>query len=657
MKRQFAIPALMMLCATSFNISAKYHEPYDGSRIFWDINSRKTLFSAGNYARIIQLQDGRLMAAAESGGGISVCYSNDVGDNWSTPERIIQNAAGVPYAVPDLIQLSDGTILVGFNPRPSAPYSDERRFGIRTMRSTDNGKTWEGPIFIYDAQSTFADGCWEPSFLELPSGEIHCYFANENNFTTSNEQEISLCRSFDGGLTWGEASRVCFRAGSRDGMPSAILTDAGEIVVIVEDNGHPGYGGFRATTMRCTLEDNWATWVDATSPNRNMIFADAYDKGFISAAPYLRQLKSGETIASWQGDHGDRAGRGENYFDMFVAVGDADARNFKSVTEPFALSLSQHALWNSVAVAGDGSVFALASIGDDVNGNAINVMKGYPMRGFEANFGTPEIDASFKNETWTKKNAMQIYLGYQTRCRSTMDFLYDNENLYFFGRVVDRTIFTDKIDNDGVFLYFDLENCSDTYPQAGMFRIFLNVDGSVEFSAGNENKWVKADVAPEGINYACAVSRTYYDVEVAIPWKVMGLDSAPVDKLMRCNIEVRDRRDGEMAWERILETASNQSWTWPEFRLNRSESGIETVVGDGKPVAAASFNVSGGELQVCASRAIDSIEVYSVSGTLVAARRVGGNHVSMPLPGSGWIAMACLTYADGTVEHSKIVVR
>ena len=58
-----------------------------------------------------------------------------------------------------------------------------------------------------------------------------------------------MCRSFDKGLTWTDPVRVSYREGSRDGMPVPILTDNDEIVVIVEDNGHPGYHGFRATTM------------------------------------------------------------------------------------------------------------------------------------------------------------------------------------------------------------------------------------------------------------------------------------------------------------------------------------------------------------------------------------------------------------------------
>jgi len=227
------------------------------------------------------------MAVAEAGGGISVAYSENGGTTWSSPELIMRSASLVPYAVPDVIQLKDGTIVVGFNPRPSAPYSDDRKFGIRVTRSTDNGKTWSAPIFVYDAQSTFSDGCWEPCFLELPSGELQCYFANENNFQSSNEQEISMCRSFDGGLSWDAPVRICYRAGTRDGMPVPILTENDEIVVIIEDTGHPNRNSFRATTVRTPLSENWSQWVDGGSSRREMIFADESEKAFISAAPYL----------------------------------------------------------------------------------------------------------------------------------------------------------------------------------------------------------------------------------------------------------------------------------------------------------------------------------------------------------------------------------
>lgn len=647
---------LLMASVLYMTGGAVKHDPYTGSRIYWDLSSQKVLFPSGNYARIIQLKDSRIMAAAESGGGISVCYSENNGMTWSAPELIARSASQIPNCVPDLIQLADGTIVVGYNPRPSSPYSDDRKFGIRLVRSTDNGRTWSDPVFVYDAHSTFADGCWEPSFLELPSGELQCYFANERNFTSSNEQEISMCRSFDKGQTWSEATRICYRAGSRDGMPSAIITDNGEIVVIVEDNGWPGFSGFRATTVRCPLGENWSSWVNAGSDRRDMIFANASDKGYKSAAPYLRKLKTGETIASWQGDHWDRKGNPEDRYDMFVAVGDADARNFRGVSQPFGVDMTQHSLWNSVSVVDDGTVFALASIGDASHGNAINVMAGYAMKGFTANYGTPKIDASFTGENWTCKNARQVYMGAQTRNRATMDFLYDNDNLYFFARVVDRTIFTDKSDNDGIFLYLDLENACDTYPQKGMFRIFMNVDGSVTFSAGNNNKWETLAEVPAGIEFKANPRSSYYDMEIAIPWSALGLDSAPVERAMRCDIEIRDRREGELVMETIPETNSRQSWTWPEFSLNKGVSAI-TDVGTGSKSAKAEVTACGNTIHVLSyRRAIDNVSVYNTSGMLVASDSKGGGDIRINV-GSTALALVRVNYGDGGSDVSKVIIR
>ena len=70
----FKTSILIMFLLIACHTHAVSKDPYSGSRIFWDTDSELTLFPSGNYARIIQLQDGRIMAAAESGGGISVCY-------------------------------------------------------------------------------------------------------------------------------------------------------------------------------------------------------------------------------------------------------------------------------------------------------------------------------------------------------------------------------------------------------------------------------------------------------------------------------------------------------------------------------------------------------------------------------------------------------
>lgn len=67
-------------------------------------------------------------------------------------------------------------------------------------------------------------------------------------------------------------------------------------------------------------------------------------------------------------------------------------------------------------------------------------------------------------------------------------------------------------------------------------------------------------------------------LEVAIPWSVFGLESAPVGRDMRVNVAVRDIRPDGYRNEVIPEAQPYSSYTWPLFRLVPDEgSGIEDV--------------------------------------------------------------------------------
>ena len=125
----------MVSLSVTFLAVAGNVTPYKGSRIFWDTTSRSVVFGTGWYARMIQLQDGRLMAACEHG-GIDISFSNNGGKSWTSPTKIVSNTNNVPNCVPDLIQLKDGTIIVAYNPRPNTPYTEDRRFGMRCKRSS-----------------------------------------------------------------------------------------------------------------------------------------------------------------------------------------------------------------------------------------------------------------------------------------------------------------------------------------------------------------------------------------------------------------------------------------------------------------------------------------------------------------------------------------
>jgi hypothetical protein len=653
------LQALLLLGALSIGpVMSVSHDPYNRSRIFWDVNSTATIFPTGTYGRVMQLQDGRLMAVCEYS-GICISFSDDIGATWREPTRIVSNASKLPNAVPDMIQLADGTIIVGYNPRPSSPYTEDRKFGIRCVRSTDNGSTWSNPIFINDASYLFSDGCWEPAFLELPSGELQCYFADEGPYTTTSEQCISMCRSFDKGLTWSEPVKVSFRSGKRDGMPVPILTkDGKEIVVIIEDNGW-GRSGFAATTVRTTIEDNWSSgYVGAPSSKRSLIFETTPASTLISAAPYLCVLPNGETVASYQGSEGRSSNTDNQYYDMFVEVGDTSARNFKGRTQPFNLPLSQHAQWNSVAVVDTGIVVAVASVGE-VNGtNAVKMMRGYPMKQFRANYGTPTLDGALpKTEAWTCTLARQIYMGYQLAGRTTADFLYDDDNLYFAANVVDRTINTSAVDGDGIELFLDVKNVCDTYPQEGCFRFFFNPSGTVTAKYGSSNKWVAAS---DTMSVRSVVTRksSYYIIEAAIPWKSLGLDKAPVGNTLRATLEVTNRTTSDITTETVPDAVAMRSWTWPELTLVDKSSTPVTKVNED---CHTSLNVvtSGTEavvsLDANANDTLLSVAIYSTCGVKLDERLASADGSVRILLPSHSIALLSARLASGLVLTRKVV--
>ena len=550
-------------------------EPYSSSRIFWDSSTRTTVFTTGWYARMIELQDGRLMAACEHS-GIEVAFSSDKGQTWSTPTKIATNHDNIGMRVPDLAQLHDGTIVVSYNPRPEEPYTSDRKFGIRCKRSTDNGKTWGEEIFVYDAQHTFGDGCWEPSLLELPSGELQLYFSNEGIYTQSNEQNISLCRSFDGGVTWGDPEIVSFRNGYRDGMPCPVLLkDNSQIVLTIEDNGWPGVGDFFPTTVRCPLDVNWHNYlVNGDSPNRAKTLDFAFCPNATGGAPYLRVLPWGETVMSYQSAYG-RDGR----LSMYVALGDAEARNFRSLQHPFKVENTHTVMWNSLCVADTGIVIAVGGVG-----NRIEMIKGYPVRRLQAPYAHATVDGrQTRGEGYYKPQATQVLMGIERGVRTTADICYDADSIYFTARVSDRT--EHPLNNaygDGVTLLIDAADRCSLAPLDGMHRIFLRRAGTAQLSHGNDSKkrWTTDNNLHVHLNVT--EKNTYYIIEAAIPWTDLALTKAPEGASLQMNIEVQDNTIGDYYPEKeyLPDGRRDESWTWMELYLqpNPEPTGINTPI-------------------------------------------------------------------------------
>jgi hypothetical protein len=339
--------------------AGRAHEPEirrHAKTIRWDRSTLTLIAERGGYGRMIRLTGGDVLCAFGRRGNVCTSRSSDNGKTWSTPKAIVEYEFGAA-ANPELLQLANGSVLLSYNERPR---DGKHHFAIRTSISRDGGKAWTAGSLVYQADTLWGNGCWEPAQIQLPSGEIQLYFANENPYRNTNEQEISMVRSRDNGLTWGEPTTICFRKDHRDGMPVPLILSNGKgIVVAIEDNASGRK--FRPAIISTPMIDNWnQPYADGSSPRRWWALAHSLPDNINAAAPYIRQFPTGETVLSCQ-IHETGA---EPV--MAVYVGDDEARNFAGKTIPFDVDPGRSGKWNSLLIKNATTVTALS--GTTING-------------------------------------------------------------------------------------------------------------------------------------------------------------------------------------------------------------------------------------------------------------------------------------------------
>lgn len=96
----------------------------------------------------------------------------------------------------------------------------------------------------------------ERAFVQLPTGEVQFFFANDGVYPNTSEQNISVLKSFDNGFIWIEVPEIIgFRREHRDGIPVPILLpDTGDLLVVTEDKYN---GKFKSTIYHEQIFDNW----------------------------------------------------------------------------------------------------------------------------------------------------------------------------------------------------------------------------------------------------------------------------------------------------------------------------------------------------------------------------------------------------------------
>ena len=327
------------------------------ARILWDASTLVLIQTEGLYGRMARLPDGRILCAYERGGRVWVRHSRDEGASWDSELLAAEYEHGVA-ANPEVLVLNNGWVLLAYNERPR---DGVHPYAIRVRTSQDGGENWSDARLVYEAGVSSGAGCWEPAMIQLPSGEVQLFFANEKPFPDTNEQEITLVRSQDHGDTWSDPERIGYRAGFRDGMPvPLVLAEQKGMVVAIEDNGIDGR--FKPVILYTTLEDNWRSGpIGADHPRRWPALETPLPERVYAGAPYVRQFPSGITVLSAQSAEGRMNEGNMAYSRMVVWLGDTEAKNFTNPSEPFSTPPDANGLWNSLFIKNAFTVTALSS--------------------------------------------------------------------------------------------------------------------------------------------------------------------------------------------------------------------------------------------------------------------------------------------------------
>lgn len=439
------------------------------------------------YPRIKKLKDGTYLLTYQQGGSAHNVYyaksSNLV--SWvegTSPlfEKTDMNqyessvADRVLFTSADAIVLSNGDVLAFASFRLNKGYRlNTLNNGIMMRRSTDNGKTWSDGEIIYRGTN------WEPSALQLSSGEIHVYFTSSD--PNKGDSGTALLRSTDNGKTWTSVGKIIRQNAGvatddsgdpiyTDQMPVAIqLNDMDRIAVALESRfGRTGTDDKYHLTMAYS-SDNWAaggltgTQEGPAERKSNFILNEA--------APYLRQFRSGETVLSCNAS---------NVFTL--RVGNARADQFGN---PMATSLAS-GYWGSVEIIDPHTMVGVfptcwteTENGSSVSHARINIAKFVLNHRINASAFVPEIDGSSKD--WADVDDA-LFLGSESDTRAVFRFAYDADNLYGMIERTDKNLTS----SDGFTLMLQSGNATGT-PYSLTFSIsggaVVCSDANVEFAA------------------------------------------------------------------------------------------------------------------------------------------------------------------------------
>ena len=307
--------------------------------ILWDSTSARKIshdIYFTDYGRVHRIPNGDLILTYGSGPDAShtrtnvvVRRSTDNGLSWS-PAITIMNGIGqagyTGFANPELLVMQNGWLMLAFEGKGNP--DDNEHDNVQIMISKDNGNTWGSPQIIAKGRS------WEPGMLQLPDGDIELFYSSEAKWwpSSSPEQDILLVHSLDNGNTWSQPQQVAYNTGKRDGMPVPILLNNNKGIVFSIE----GIGDSKSPYILWSSLDakwNYSTLGSIANGRRWL----ATSENVFGGAPFIMQLKTGESLLSFEAADGRNTGGDFRKQVMLVYRGDnmARAQSFHRINDPW----------------------------------------------------------------------------------------------------------------------------------------------------------------------------------------------------------------------------------------------------------------------------------------------------------------------------------
>lgn len=547
--------------------------PFDGIRIAWDNSSMQKLAPMGDrvlrwvgYPRVRRLADGSVMAVYETGSEVEMVRSYDNGKTWEGPVVLFEQLQ---------VEHNDGTSAV-IRAANSELYQLQNGVIIVACNYRPS-KNEVAPFSIAVKRSTDNGANWSETQILYEAEPRFTDGCWEPAFLQLPDGELQVYFANEAPYTHSDEQEISMVWSDDNGIS---WSDSIKTVSFRKDrrDGMPAplllndeiivaiednkVGQFKPYIVRTSLSDNWREPVLADSPKREYALTQKMPDDIYAGAPYLMQVPTGEVLLSYQ----TTSGRTDNWemSTLEVAIGDTNGRNFNMLSRPFDVPTDREAKWNSLSLWDQNTVVAAATTSFRSRSCEVWIIQGKIIPELEAARIKVKVDGVL--DEWNEK--MPVFIGSRGKTNLSADISHDGQKFYICAAINDQQLIDEGeelYDSDGLVLFMEPQNPAHDAMEVDAYKIWVNYKGEVKVFRRSENDW--KEIKEEGVTAKTLVDDgTGYKLELAVPfsfWK---------DKVMenfRFTLGLNEKSTDEEGYiEYIIHSNPDSSHTWVPVKLN-----------------------------------------------------------------------------------------